>query len=78
MGGSCRTPKNEPNAQYNKLFHESVRNALIPKQLQKYIKQLQAENEKLRSVIHDVIILSEEENIREFAEQALQGKKGSE
>ena len=37
-------------------------------------KQLQAENERLKGVIHDVIILTEESSTKEFAEQALKGE----
>ena len=36
--------------------------------------QLQAENERLKGVIHDVIILTEESSTKEFAEQALKGE----
>ena len=41
---------------------------------EKKIEELQAENERLRSVIHDVIILTEETSTKEFAEQALKGQ----
>ena len=36
--------------------------------------KLQAENERLKGVIHDVIILTEESSTKEFAEQALKGE----
>ena len=42
---------------------------------EKRIEELQAENERLRSVIHDVIILTEETSTKEFAEQALKGNE---
>ncbi len=46
MSGSCRTPKNEPAAQHNKIahgdFHKTVRDALIPKEAREYIEQLQS------------------------------------
>ena len=41
---------------------------------EKRIEELQAENERLRSVIHDVIILTEETSTKEFAKQALKGE----
>ena len=37
-------------------------------------EELQAENKRLRSVIHDVIILTEETSTKEFAKQALKGE----
>ena len=36
---------------------------------------LQAENKRLKGVIHDVIILTEESSTKEFAEQALKGNE---
>ena len=55
MSGSCRTPKNEPNAQYNKLFHEKVKNALIPQEAQKYIEQQAKRIKELEDVCRNAL-----------------------
>ena len=55
MSGNCRTPKNEPNAQYNKLFHGMVRDALIPKEVQEYIERLKKRIIKELSFIEGIL-----------------------
>ena len=49
-------------------------NFKLEKLHKKVVVELQAENKRLRSVIHDVIILTEETSTKEFAKQVLKGQ----
>ena len=51
--------------------HVNGLNKVMVNNAQKHLN----ENERLRSVIHDVIILTEETSTKEFAEQALKGNE---
>ena len=49
MSGSCRNPKTEPIAQHNKMFHETLRSALIPPEALKQIEQLEKKIDSLEA-----------------------------